>query len=1089
MQITFNKPRRKVIALFVSLIFIVHGSLYGSLPNDAVQQQETFTVTGKVTAATTGEALPGVSIQLKGTVTGTITNIDGIYTLDVKAGDVLVFSYVGYLNEEITVSSETTIDVALVEDIIGLDELVVVGYGVQKKKLNTGASLNVKGEEIIARNTTTAMDALQGISPGVSITRNNGLPGSGSRVYIRGMGTIGNAEPLYIVDGIAVEDIDYLSPSDVESIDVLKDGATAAIYGSRAANGVILVTTKKGKSGKMQVTYDGWLGWSNPYKLPDLLNAQQYAEIMDSANANSGRAPHNFAALVPDWDRIQSGDWEGTDWLEEFRNPNAFSQSHAFGFTGGSERSSYSMGISYLTEEGIFGSDDVNSTFKRLNLRLNSEHILWKAKGRDILVFGENLTFTNRKNPTIRTGNIYWSDVHNMLVCSPFLPLYGDSASVQATPFPYHQSIRWDASQANPIANMELQSKWNWNNNNTIVANAYLDLQPIKNLHLRSSIGLNNWYGSSRQWQPAFNLSAVYNLDMDAVRQQMYSGYSWTFTNTVSYNFSLQNTHNFVVLIGTESVRTESDLSIQGYNRNSIFQDPEYAYLDNAQTIVPTWTEINGRDDYGWAMISYFGRLSYDYKEKYLLTGVIRRDGSSNFAKGNRFGIFPSVSAGWVITAEPFMEPVSEFLNYLKLRASWGQNGNENIDPFQYLASISYGSNEELHWGSTGWTEYYFFGYDKAASPSIGAYPPILPNPDVSWETSEQLNLGLDMYFLNNKLQFTFDLYKKDTRDWLVVAPALRTNGTGAPYINGGDVTNKGIELILGWNDHAGDFSYNLTGTFAYNKNEVVNINNDEKIIHGEPNVLSQGTGEMYRAEVGFPIGYFWGYKTDGIFQTQDEVDAWNSLGSAVADPDSPGDSLYFADLQPGDMKFVDTDGNGIIDDDDKVMIGDPNPDFIFGIQFNAEYKGIFVSLIGTGAAGHQIAKSYRSFGDSYRNNFTTEIFERWTGPGTSNTIPRVLATPHRNTSYVSDMYIQDADYFRISNLTIGYDLSRGIKIIPFEETRLYFSARNLVTFTKYDGMDPEVGYGPEDDPWASGIDLGLYPVARTFLVGLSIKF
>jgi hypothetical protein len=345
------------------------------------------------------------------------------------------------------------------------------------------------------------------------------------------------------------------------------------------------------------------------------------------------------------------------------------------------------------------------------------------------------------------------------------------------------------------------------------------------------------------------------------------------------------------------------------------------------------------------------------------------------------------------------------------------------------------------------------------------------------------------MYFLNNKLQFTFDLYKKDTRDWLVVAPALRTNGTGAPYINGGDVTNKGIELILGWNDHAGDFSYNLTGTFAYNKNEVVNINNDEKIIHGEPNVLSQGTGEMYRAEVGFPIGYFWGYKTDGIFQTQDEVDAWNSLGSAVADPDSPGDSLYFADLQPGDMKFVDTDGNGIIDDDDKVMIGDPNPDFIFGIQFNAEYKGIFVSLIGTGAAGHQIAKSYRSFGDSYRNNFTTEIFERWTGPGTSNTIPRVLATPHRNTSYVSDMYIQDADYFRISNLTIGYDLSRGIKIIPFEETRLYFSARNLVTFTKYDGMDPEVGYGPEDDPWASGIDLGLYPVARTFLVGLSIKF
>jgi TonB-linked SusC/RagA family outer membrane protein len=664
--------------------------------------------------------------------------------------------------------------------------------------------------------------------------------------------------------------------------------------------------------------------------------------------------------------------------------------------------------------------------------------------------------------------------------------LYADSTGDPA--YPYHYAIPWDGYQANPIATMELESKHNTNNNNTIVGNAYLDLQPIKNLHLRSSFGINNWYSSSRLWQPAYDYSTVNNLVDDAVRQQMNSGYSWTFTNTLSYNFSLQNSHNFTILIGTEAIKTAADLQIQGYNRATLFQDAEYGYLTNAPDINTTWTELTGEDNYGWALLSYFGRLSYDYKEKYLLTGVIRRDGSSNFNRGERFGIFPSVSAGWVISSESFMEPATDVLSYLKLRASWGQNGNESIEAFQYLASISYGDTPST-------TEYYFFGADKTQF-NIGAFPPILPNPDVSWETSEQLNIGVDMYFLNNKLQYTADVYKKDTRDWLVDAPALASNGTGAPYINGGDVTNKGIEMILGWNDRVGEFSYNLTGTFAYNKNEVVSINNDEGIIHGPSNVLSQGTSEMFRAEEGYPIGYFWGFETDGIFQTQAEADAWNSLGSAVEDPNSPGDSLYYADLQPGDVKFVDTNGDGVIDDDDKVMIGDPNPDFIFGIQFNAEFKGIFVQLVGTGAAGHQIASSYRSFGDSPRNNHTTDIYDRWIGPGTSNEIPKVRYLPHRNTTNISDMYIQDANYFRISNLTIGYDFCRGIKGIPLEEIRLYVSARNLVTFTKYTGMDPEVGYGPtsdtnpEDDyPWASGIDLGLYPVARTFLIGLSVTF
>lgn len=1067
-MLTRSKALRKVFVLIGCLALMAQTSLYGS-ENDAAALQESVTISGNVTEASTGEPIPGVSIAVKGGAAGTITDIDGNYSIVVNAGDILQFSFVGYLTEEITVGAETTINVSLVENIIDLEELVVVGYGVQKKKLNTGATLNVKGEDIQERNTTSAMDALQGISPGVSITRNNGLPGSGTKVYVRGIGTTGDSDPLYVVDGVTVGDINYLNPADIESIDVLKDAASAAIYGSRAANGVILVTTKKGREGKIQVTYDGYIGWSNPYKVPELLNAQQYAEIMDSASVNSGFGPHDFADDVPYWDSIVNGQWEGTNWLEEFQNKNALSQSHSFGFTGGNEKSSYSMGVGYLEEEGIYGKG-LNSTYKRLNLRLNSEHVLWEANGMKILTVGENLTYTNTKNPTIRTGNIYWNDLHNMLVASPFLPAYADSTGDPA--YPYHYAIAWEGGAGNPLASAALNSKHNENNNNTIVGNAYLDLQPIKNLHLRSSFGINNWYGSSRNWSPDYNHSEVSQRTVDEVSQSMYSGYTWTWTNTATYNFDLNNIHNFTVLLGTETIKNDKSLDISGTAQNTIFYNAEYAYLDNVPELDEN-TRLSGRDDFGWGLLSYFGRLSYDYKEKYLLTAVVRRDASSNFKKGNRWGTFPSLAVGWVISSEPFMEGVTGFMNYAKIRASWGQNGNENIAAFQYLASISF-DNEE-----------YFFGVDKT-SRYPGAYPPILPNPDVTWETSEQLNLGFDLNFINNQLQFTFDLYKKDTKDWLVVAPALATNGTGAPFINGGDVTNRGIELMLSWNDRMGDFRYSITGNFAYNQNEVVDIANDEKIIHGADNVLSQGTSELFRAEVGYPIGYFWGYETDGIIQTQAEADAWIN---ADGEP-------YFNDTQPGDVRFVDTNGDGEINDDDKVMIGDPNPDFIYGIQLNLDYKGIYLQLIGTGQGGHQVAKSYRSFADSPRQNYTTDIYDRWTGPGTSNEYPQLRWRPHRNTSYVSDLYIEDADFFRISNLTVGYDLSQSLKVIPFEQTKIYVGVRNLLTITKYSGMDPEVGYGPTDDsnpdndfPWAKGIDLGLYPVARTFLVGLSLKF
>lgn len=1011
-----------------------------------------------------GTSMPGVNVVIKGTTTGTTTDLNGNYVILASPEDILVFTSVGFLSEEYLVGTNTVIDVTLEEDIIGLDEVVVIGYGTMKKKLNTGATFNIGGDDVQDLNTTTTMDALKGISPGVSITQNNGQPGSGTKVYIRGIGTIDNAQPLYIVDGIAVGNIDNLSPSDIESLDVLKDAASAAIYGSRAANGVILITTKSGKRGaKPVVSYDVYLGFSNVYKKPELLNAQQYAEIMAEAYAANNRT-FDFADLVPDWDRIQSGEWEGTNWFDEITVKNAGVMSHALNVTGGSERSTYSLGASYLSEQGTLGKQ-ANSVYKRLNFRLNSEHTIIEKGGRDILIIGENLAFTNTKNPTVRTGSIYWSDVHNMMVASPFLPMYDSTGD-------YHYAIGWNTNEPNPVALMEYNSKDNTNNNNSFIGSAYLVLEPVKNLKIRSSIGVNNWYGSSRQWIPAYDLSVITTSPRDQINQRMYNGLTWTQTNTISYSRSV-GLHNVSAMIGNEIVKNSQSLWVSGHNEGSLFVDAEHAYLSNVPTLDPTYSTLTSKDEYGWGLMSYFGRLSYDYAEKYLLTLVLRADGSSNFDEGNRWGTFPSVAAGWVVTNESFMTGTSDWLNFWKIRASWGQNGNQDIRKFQYLATLTY---------DNAW---YFFGTDKT-SQTIGSYPPILPNPDVSWETSQQLDFGTDMNFLNSRLQFSFDWYKKDTRDWLVVAPALSTNGTGAPFINGGQITNKGIELSLRWNDRIGEFTYGVSASLSHNNNEVVDIANDEKIIHGPSNVLAQGTAEMFRAEVGYPVGYFWGFETEGVLQ--DSAEAANWVG--------PEGEPYFTRQQAGDVKFVDQNNDGEIDDDDKVMIGNPHPDYIFGFQINAGYKGLFFQLTANGQAGHQIAKSYRSFSDSPKNNYTTDVYDRWTGPETSDRMPRLTWGSHQNTRYISDLFIEDANFLRISNLTIGYDFSKLLKKLPMTETRLYVTARNLHTFTKYSGLDPEVGYGPTDDsnpdndfPWASGVDLGLYPQARTFMVGLSIKF
>jgi TonB-linked SusC/RagA family outer membrane protein len=1017
-------------------------------------------ITGTVTDAS-NEPIPGVNVLIKGTTIGTITDIDGKYSISVRgSNDELVFSFIGY-NEQVAVAgSNAVIDIVLKEDVLQLNEVVAIGYGVQKKKLNTGSTLNVKGDDIQKLNTSRPLDALQGLSPGVTIQQSSGVPGAESKVFIRGIGTTGNSKPTYIIDGVATGSIDHLSPSDIESIDVLKDAASAAIYGSRAANGVILVTTKKGnKNQKPVVSYDFYNGWQSVYKEPGLLNAQEYRDIMIEANANSGGKPINFASQVPNWDKIESGEWTGTNWFDLMKTENAQIQSHAVSITGGSERTTYSMGFGYLNDVGILGAQG-NNVYNRINARMNSEHVIIQSNKRSVLKVGENLSFTRTKNPTIRTGNIYWNDLHNALVSNPFLPMYAEDETDKA--YPYHYAIAWNSADVNPIALLEYNGKYSSNSNNTIIGNVYAELEPFKDLKIRSSYGINAGFGNSRSWTPPYELSTRTLVVNDQVNQSMYQFFTWTLTNTATYNKNI-GSHNISAVVGNEILRSDINLSMNGHNENSLFGDYEHAYLSNVPEIDPTYTTLSGRDDYGEALMSYFGRVSYDYNETYMVTMVLRADGSSNFAEGHRWGTFPSFSAGWVVSNESFMKNVP-VINFLKLRGSWGQNGNKDISKFQYLSSLSYEN------------AFYYFGADKTLQ-SIGAYPARVPNPNVSWETSEQISAGFDLYLLDSKFQVNFDWYRKDTRDWLVIAPALATNGTAAPYINGGDIRNQGVELALNWNDRIGDFRYGVNATMAHNKNEVTNIENDEKIIHGPANVLSQGTSEMCRAEVGFPIGYFWGYETDGVIQNATEAAAWLT----------PEGKEYYKGQQPGDLRFVDQNLDGKINDLDKVMLGDPNPDLIFGLQFTADYKGFSFLINANGKTGHQIAKSYRSFADGPRQNYTQDVFNRWHGEGTSDRYPRLTAKSHVNMLNISDIYIEDADFVKISNITIGYDFKQLLKNLPIEQLRLYVTAKNIFTFTNYSGMDPEVGYGPTS--WSSGIDLGLYPSSKTYMIGVNVKF
>ena len=1050
-------------------------------PNFAVNSvQQSKKVTGNV--SDTEGPIIGASVVEKGNAgNGTVTDLDGNFSLNVKPGATIVITYIGYQKQEIVVGNQSNFNVTMKTDDKTLEEVVVVGYGVQKKKLVTGSTIEVKGDDIQKMNTTQVLGALQSQTPGVNIQAASGQPGDGFKISIRGAGTNGNTAPLYIIDGVA-GDINNLNPADIERIDVLKDAASCAIYGSAAANGVILVTTKQGKQGKIQVSYDANVGWANVYRMPKMLTAKQYMEVMDQVRFNSGESGYDWKSIMGEdlYNSYMDGSNEGTNWVEAIRNKNAVTTSHSLNVTGGSDRSTFSMGAGYQYQDGVFGNV-VKSDYRRFTFRINSEHVIYRNdKGMDVVKIGENVYYQHKQNQGIQIGGQYSNELSNMLRANPAIPMYNADGSYTKAEDLKNWVDNYNSYSVNPVYKMlNQQSGHNKSINQNLHATGYLEIQPIKNLVYRGQLNYNQNTWTWRTFLPIFDANrtnADYFRTEDKATNQIGTSWGWSTTNTLSYKFDLQKKHNFDILVGTEYGESRPDFgfSLNATSSNSVFGDMTHAYMtymknNNAAAVTGTPCD----DSRG---MSYFGRINYNFDEKYMLSAIMRADGNSKFAPGQRWGYFPSVSAGWVISNEKFMAKTVSWLDFLKLRAGWGQNGNaQTINNFQWQGAFAFDTSS-----------YYTFNGNPDQYVS-GAAPSRLPNEDLTWETSEQLNIGLDARFLSGRLGFTLDWYNKKTKDLLVAVPVDPTTGFSTQMKNAGTVENKGIELSLSWNDKIGkDFQYNVGWNMAYNHNEVTEVKSNQTYNNGGNDLLAQNTGYMARFEEGHPIGYFWGYKTEGVMQNEADVQAYldkNCKGNAANSKQGTG-------IKPGDLKFVDVNGDGVVNDDDKTELGDPHPDVTMGITLGASYKGFDLSVTGFGAFGQQVARSFRKFTDGEYENFTTEVYDYWHGEGTSNKYPLLAhmnAGPNWQT--ISDIYIEDASYFRLQNLTVGYDFTKIWKNSPFLQLRLYFAAQNLFTITGYKGMDPENGTSIGSDSWVTGVDVGNYPQPRTYMVGVNVKF
>lgn len=1015
--------------------------------------------------------LPGVNVVVKGTSIGTITDLDGQFSFAVPAKSMLSITYIGYKPLEVAADGSKLMNITLQEDTETLDEVIVVGYGVQKKSVVTAAISRVTAEDLNNTTPSRIEDALKGKVSGVQITQSSGQPGADSKVRIRGVGTVNNSEPLYIVDGMPVDGgINYLNPTDIQSVEILKDAASAAIYGARAANGVILVTTKSGVSGKTNITYDFTYGLQNPWKKRSVLNATEYMTLMNEVAVNDGNVPKYLPEQI-----ASAG--KGTDWQDETFNYDAPVQSHQVSVNGGSDKIVYFLSLGYFDQEGIVGGNYGKSNYNRWSLRTNSTYNVFETKDRSFLNkmrVGVNISYARSKSSGIETNSEYGSILGSALAFDPTVPVYAANPESVLASYPnavkdkngkvYSIPAGGFQEIANPVGMLNAPTSSTLNEDK-FVASFWGELDLYEGLKFKSSYGADlAFWGNDGYTFPYFLATQGKNITQSSVFSNMHRGFTWQVENTLTYTKTFDDKHNLTVLLG-QSAKEYTLRELYGDDYDLLETNPDKANINSAIADRDEERVAGGTGGFSnQTLASYFGRIDYNFDERYMIQATVRRDGSSNFGPNHKWAVFPSVSLGWNVTNEAFMDSRPDWFSNLKLRASWGKNGNERIGQFRYTSLMDGGQN-------------YYFGSGDNATMQYGSSPSKIANPNVKWEESEQLDLGFESRFFNNSLTFGFDYFKKKTNGMLMDQPIPAYVGKGAPIANAGDMQNWGLEFESTYKLKINDFSFNVGANASYLNNKLIKLGNASgEAIYADAG--ASGVGSYVKGRNGEVYPYFYGYKTGGILQNQQQADEYNSK--------------YGEKAQPGDVIFLDIAGeksntpDGKITDADKTKIGKGMPDWTFGLSLGADWKGFDLNLFFQGTAGNDVF-DFSQRGDIQAMNRPSWMLDRWIGEGTSNKIPRMTAVnPNRNWRS-SDLYIKDGSYVRLKTIQLGYSLpSSLLEKASLQRLRLFVTAENLFTFTSYDGFDPEIAAG---DYFNIGVDKGIYPQSRTISVGANLTF
>ncbi|MBN1598726.1 MAG: TonB-dependent receptor [Bacteroidales bacterium] len=1069
-----------------------------------VQEDDRIIVHGKV-ISTEGIPLPGANIMIKGTTSGTITDLKGNFKLVIPTEEeTLQISYVGFHTRELKLSGEKEVFVTLHPDLTKLDEIIIVGYGSRKKSLVIGAISKMTNKDIMLSTPVVAEKSLQGMVSGVNIMQNSGSPGSELTVHIRGVGSNYSSEPLYVIDGMRVNDISFIEPNDIESIELLKDAASAAIYGAEGANGVILITTKKGRKDMISVNYEYMYGVQHFRNRMRMMNAYEYAtykkeavyyEIEQNLRRNAdgeidedlihSRQEAAFERTgIPDPEELT--DREGTDWLGEIFQP-APVQKHYLSFGGGNEVNTYQVSTSYYNQDGIVGGD--KTSFIRHTARINSNHKL-----NNWLSAGTKFYYSYLKRNQIYENHEYGGLIGNAIFIDPITSVYyqsiedidsvvynamvndlygGEERDVRNSTSLQDENGYFGVSNLvrneirNPVA--QLYNSHSTRKQDRILVGLHLNTEPVKNLNIRTQFDLDVHYTKIHEWFPA----TLWNIDNittdDYVSDLIDNDRSWQWENYATYSRKFRD-HSVTVLGGiTWREYISSDLGGVGYYLQ--YESDDFAHI--SRTLSDSLRRSSGMTYAPVRLKSYFGRLSYNYSEKYLIELVLRKDGSSLLPPGNRFGLFPSASVGWVLSREKFWK--YEMINYLKLRFSWGLNGSlSNLTPFGHVSRMS-----NMAPGASG-RDNFIYAIDANGNLVPAVQPAAISNADLGWEESEQIDLGFDIGIYQNSFVLSFDYFNKKTKDLLTQGGVPGYVGNYAPFGNSGSVENKGFEIETRYKKRMNDLGIEISANATYIKNKVTFFNSEGGELNGAG---LAGTPSVSKFTPGYPVWYFSAYATDGIFQTWDEVNEYTGSQGPIQ-----------PDAIPGDFRIVDQNDDGVINEDDKVYAGSPWPDWTFGFTLYMEYKGIDFNLFINGSLGNEV--NYGLHRKDINNaNLPYYFYEnRWTPDNPSNTVPRATYSSGDNFRAL-DVYIQDGSWVKLNTLTVGYTLPENIySKMPIKKFRLYVSAANLYTFTKYRGLDPEIGN--TDIPGQTtltynsiGIDRGFYPSPTTYIVGLSVMF